>query len=504
MEKDITELQAQLQQGAINRRAFIRRATALGLSLAVAEVLAACAPSGALTPEPTPVFTESIDDVQGVNPTATPKPENQFQAFIPDTDNVIPTPDPTPTKPAAYPTSTPVRLWRTATPEPIWAAEASWACPGCEERFVRQDDMLKHFADNHARKMPGVRQVSEPTYAQFLRGVERFDQKNIVFMRVVWDEEYQKLMPHVTPWRRQETEAEAQEGSARMLGAIYTDDKAGSFHPAYYGYFGHLQGIDGMYSWDEPVNPNKYPVTNAAKVSQQVKMMARFYGADLVGICEIKPTWVYSHYFDRETEAYGPLEIPYKYAVVMAIEMKWEEGIVESPGFPSSAATALAYSNMAEVSSKMAQYIRMLGYEAVPSGNDTTQSIPLAIDAGLGELGRNGLLVTPEFGPRVRVCKVYTNLPLQPDQPVDFGLQGFCEKCRFCASTCPIEAIPFGDRALTQTSISNRPGILRWAVDVGKCYLFWVSNLAKGAARWNDCANCVRSCPWSAPIRKWL
>jgi epoxyqueuosine reductase len=189
--------------------------------------------------------------------------------------------------------------------------------------------------------------------------------------------------------------------------------------------------------------------------------------------------------------------------VVMAIEMQWYEGIVESPYHPSSAATALAYSNMAEVSSKLAQYIRMLGYEAVPSGNDTTQSIPLAIDAGLGELGRNGLLVTPEFGPRVRICKVYTNLPLQSDQPVDFGLQGFCELCKFCAHNCPIDAIPFGERSTAQTSISNRPGILRWAVDVGKCYLFWGGNVA-GNQRWNDCANCVRACPWSAPIRKWL
>ncbi len=500
MEKNISELQEQLQQGKINRRAFLQRATALGLSLAVAEVLAACAPEVSSTPTPTPGVTEFIDNVQGLNPTAT---ETQIQALIFDADKVIPISEATvPPSPSAVPLR--VAPTREPTVVPIWAAVATWACPGCEERFSRQEDMLRHFGQNHARRMPGVRQVSEPTYAQFLRGVERFDQKDIVFMRVVWDEEYQKLLPYTTLWRRQETDAEAQEGSARMLGAIYTDDKAGSFHPAYYGYFGHLQGVDGMYSWDEPVNPNKYPVTNAAKMSQQVKLMAKFYGADLVGVCEINPTWVYSHYFDRETEAYGPLEIPYKYAVVMAIEMKWEEGIVESPGFPSSAATALAYSNMAEVSSKLAQYIRMLGYEAVPSGNDTTQSIPLAIDAGLGELGRNGLLVTPEFGPRVRVCKVYTNLPLQPDQPVDFGLQSFCEMCRFCAATCPVGAIPFGDRALTQTSISNRPGILRWAVDVGKCYLFWESNLAKGAARWNDCANCVRSCPWSAPIRKWL
>ena len=45
-------------------------------------------------------------------------------------------------------------------------------------------------------------------------------------------------------------------------------------------------------------------------MSQRVKDAARFYGADLVGITEINPLWVCSHYFDRETGEYGPLEVP--------------------------------------------------------------------------------------------------------------------------------------------------------------------------------------------------
>jgi len=44
--------------------------------------------------------------------------------------------------------------------------------------------------------------------------------------------------------------------------------------------------------------------------------------------------------------------------------------------------------------------------------NDTALSIPLAIDAGLGELGRNGLLITAEYGYCIRLCKIFTNLPL--------------------------------------------------------------------------------------------
>ena len=70
----------------------------------------------------------------------------------------------------------------------------------------------------------------------------------------------------------------------------------------------------------------------------------------------------------------------------------------------------------------LAEFIRILGYKAIPMGNDTSLSIPLAIDAGLGELGRHGLLITPEYGPCVRLCKVFTDLPLEPDKPIQFGV----------------------------------------------------------------------------------
>jgi reductive dehalogenase len=232
-------------------------------------------------------------------------------------------------------------------------------------------------------------------------------------------------------------------------------------------------------------------------MSERVKQAGHFYGADLVGITKVNPLWVYSHYFELASGKYEKLEIPYKYAIVMGIEMKWPE-INMTPGPEASAATALAYSQMAEVAGSLAKYIRALGYEAIPCGNDTTQSIPLAIDAGLGELGRNGLLISPEYGPRQRICKVLTNLPLIPDKPIDFGMRSFCETCHSCAGSCPVNAVRKEDRTTEQTSISNRPGILRWPVDVAKCYLFWEEN-------GTDCSNCVAACPWAMNLtRRWL
>jgi len=462
--KRIAELQEQLRQGRITRRDFIHYTTILGLSLGAAEALAACAPK----PPPTP----------------TPWP---WPLYIPGESGIVPTPEwqPSPLPPT---TPTPTVFRPTATPTSVLWEEATWSCPRCEKRFPTQEAWINHILAEHARKIPGARRVSTPTYSQFLVGpVERFDQKNHVFSRTVWDEEYKKLLSNVTPRKRRESASEMLEGRALVAGSIYVDDTAGSLHPQYGGYSGHLRGVGGLYDWDDPVNPEQYPVSDPAEMSERIKQVARFYGADLVGICELEQRWVYSHYFEGETTAYGVLDIPYKYAIVMGIRMDWK-WLAQSPGFEASAAAALGYSRMAEVASSLAEYIRGLGYPAVPSGNDTAQSIPLAIDAGLGELGRLGLLITPEFGPQQRICKVFTDLPLQPDQPIDFGIQKLCEGCNMCAHACPARAIKFGERTIEPTSISNRTGILRWPVDVAKCYLFWQEN-------GTSCSNCIAVCP---------
>jgi len=91
-----------------------------------------------------------------------------------------------------------------------------------------------------------------------------------------------------------------------------------------------------------------------------------------------------------------------KNVIAMAFEMN-EHGIAASPNCLAAAATGVGYSKMAFTASCLAEFIRNLGYKAISPGNDIALSIPLAIDAGLGQLGRNGLLITSEYGPRVRL-----------------------------------------------------------------------------------------------------
>ena len=147
---------------------------------------------------------------------------------------------------------------------------------------------------------------------------------------------------------------------------------------------------------------------------------------------------------------------------------------------------------MAFTAGLLAQFIRGLGYQAIPSGNDTACSIPMAIDAGLGEIARNGLLITPQYGPRVRLAKVFTDLPLVPDAPIQFGVWEFCRTCKKCALKCPSKSIPLGDASAEPRNISTRPGVTKWSINAETCLAWW-------AANGSDCSNCIRVCPFNKP-----
>jgi reductive dehalogenase len=97
------------------------------------------------------------------------------------------------------------------------------------------------------------------------------------------------------------------------------------------------------------------------------------------------------------------------------------------------------------------------------------------------------IIVNPFLGPRFKAAVVTTDLPLQADKPIDFGLQDFCRKCKKCARECPSQAISDGD-----TVIHNH--YEKWPLDVKKCTSFRVGN-QKGSS----CGTCLTVCPWNKP-----
>ena len=137
---------------------------------------------------------------------------------------------------------------------------------------------------------------------------------------------------------------------------------------------------------------------------------------------------------------------------------------------------------------KTARLIRSMGYEATAhiDGNYEVICPLVAVDAGLGVIGRMGLLMTPELGPRVRISVVTTDLPLLHSEPKpDPTTLHFCHHCRKCAEACPVSAIPSGPR----TEID---GVTRWQINSEKCYHYWTVS-------GTDCGRCMSVCPYSHP-----
>ena len=240
------------------------------------------------------------------------------------------------------------------------------------------------------------------------------------------------------------------------------------------------------------------------KLTVMVKNAASLYGSDLTGIAALDHRWVYSHDIVKpfliedctkpaETDEAFIIPKTVNRAIVMAVAMD-SEMVETSPAVPASAATSLGYSRMGIAAVSLAEYIRALGFIAIPCMNDTALSIPLAVDAGLGELGRHGLLITPEYGPNIRLCKVLTDMPLVPDKPIDFGVESFCDSCHLCAKQCPPGAISTGTPTMDGVCDNNNPGVRKWYIHAEKCLRFWQENGA-------SCAVCLAVCPFTLGIQ---
>ena len=194
----------------------------------------------------------------------------------------------------------------------------------------------------------------------------------------------------------------------------------------------------------------------------------------------------------------GTLSIPetMKSVIVLAFDMDYDM-LGAAPTNRVDATTQKAYSDMAITAASLAVFIRSLGFNAIACGNNTALSVPQAIDAGLGEMGRNGILITPKYGPRVRLAKVITDMPLAYDVPIRFGVEEFCKVCKKCATFCPTKAISLDtEKSFDVPNISANPGVLKWTINAENCYSGWFAN---GSA----CSVCIQVCPFNKP-EGWL
>ena len=224
------------------------------------------------------------------------------------------------------------------------------------------------------------------------------------------------------------------------------------------------RSLSGRLSTRERADLSARVTSDPARLTEWVKRVARMCGAALVGIARLDPRWVYGEVRrddkgaegtilkpiliedsprPRETDEALILPSSMRRAIVVAVAMD-REAILTAPSMLADAATGLGYSRASAIAVLVARTVQAAGFQAMPSLNDTALTIPMAVQAGLGELGRHGLLITPEHGPCVRLAKILTDMPLAVDEAGEHGLQAHCDACRECADACPGKAISGG------------------------------------------------------------
>lgn len=313
--------------------------------------------------------------------------------------------------------------------------------------------------------------------------MDKMDERDIMFARA----NYRAGDPSYQDYYMRHPENQAVDDHIRSLPGICSPGSA-AYDPlqsriagAAFHYLSHQRTLAEGIPADE-----KQPADPAA-LTKTLKELAFYYGAAIVGVTEIKPYHYYSHR-GRHPENYGE-EVTtkdHKFAIAFAVEMDYFM-LKGAPQMQVVLESSRQYVEGAKIGMILSYFIRELGYGARNhmDGNYLVCAPLVAHDAGIGELSRLGILITREYGPRVRLGVVTTDLPLVPDTPKAFGVQDSCRICKKCARNCPSLAIPHEDKTL-------HCGTLKWKIDQEKCYEFWCKV-------GTDCAICLNSCPYSKP-----
>lgn len=218
----------------------------------------------------------------------------------------------------------------------------------------------------------------------------------------------------------------------------------------------------------------------------QVKSFAMEQDAKLVGIAD-------ANLFDHAPKGHKPTDILQDAKAVIVIAIPQPKAIISDALTTEYTRCIFTTEIKLELAAfNIANFLDEKGYKAIP--------IPVRMDlmmdkenlmgdlshkhaavlAGLGQIGKNSLLITPEYGNRVYLSSIVTNAPLIPDKPFDKELCS--ENCFKCVKACPIQAISKNGK-----------------VNKAKCYAYCKTErdkypLTQGVY---SCRICRQVCPFS-------
>jgi epoxyqueuosine reductase len=231
------------------------------------------------------------------------------------------------------------------------------------------------------------------------------------------------------------------------------------------------QGVKSIQSLDK--NPSMPKSTISPEVLQAFESHAKSLGIGAIGYASLPRQLIFK---DRA--------VLYENVIVLLKEMD-QSKIAKAPSVDTFKMVFETYDSLGKNVNALTGYLRELGYGAQgghPFGGLVLYP-PLAAAAGLGWMGRHGLLITPQFGPRQRIGAIFTsidNLPISESNSHSW-VGDFCDKCGRCIRTCPSKAI----RELPLIHESGR----RTHIIRDKCLPVFVTK--------QGCTICVKECPFS-------
>src|SRR4029453_1062103 len=195
-----------------------------------------------------------------------------------------------------------------------------------------------------------------------------------------------------------------------------------------------------------------------------------------MGFAEVGFTYLNRDYIYKSKKRW----IRFDHVICLAMEQEYEP----TQTIPSMAAEHThfgTYRTEGAVGLELADWIRSLGYHAqIHSPNDNSGAyIPMFVQAGLGQLGANGQLLSPHFGSRARLMMIFTDANVTYDQPIDYGIHKFCQVCQVCVNRCP-------GRALMPEKVWYR-GVEKNKLVFKRC--------RPVMARYLGCGICMKVCP---------
>lgn len=181
------------------------------------------------------------------------------------------------------------------------------------------------------------------------------------------------------------------------------------------------------------------------------------------------------------------------WVVVYTVQMS-DIALKRAPTKIAQITTSETYQRGLMIQNNVQEFLRGLGYQGL--GEATLNGLGIApafaVLGGLGELSRLNRVITPEFGPMVRIFKLITDLPLASDVPIDAGIARFCRTCKKCAEACPPSALSFDtEPGWVPIGEWNNRGHQAWFEDSVRCKRYWQEELG------TNCGICFSVCPFS-------